>query len=114
MYPIEIFLAILVIDGVLSIYSIMDKGSGSYREMLGFSNIVNIIALGFATFLSVYLALVSVSGTASLNGIPVMDDGLMWIFIVIAVIQGVFVLMELLEAYAEHLAGKEEKGNLIS
>jgi glucan phosphoethanolaminetransferase (alkaline phosphatase superfamily) len=142
MYPVWIYLMIIVIDGALTFLSLVKVGAGSYRDMLGFSNITSIVVLGLATFLSVYLALASVSGTtyayASSNNFtyainttgnttnvtmvgnpgvatsPIMDDGLMWIWYLIAVIQAIFVLLEILEAYAEHLAGKEERGNLIS
>jgi hypothetical protein len=114
MYPIEIYLMIAVIDGGLSLFSLLEKGMGDYQDLFGISNIVNIVALIIADFLSVYLALVSVSGTATLNGIPMQDGGLMWIWMIIAVVQGVFILLELMEAYVEHLNGQEESGSLIS
>jgi len=142
MYPIWIYILIVVIDCILTLVSLIHLGNESYRDMLGFSNVVSIVALGFAGFLSVYLALVSVSGTAYVYaesnnftyvinttgnttnttmvgtpGVamqPIMDDGLMWIWYIIAAIQGIFVMLEILEAYAEHIAGKEDRGNLIS
>ena len=114
MYPIEIYLMVAAIDGVLTIFSMLEKGTGYYEDLFGVSNIVNMVALGVADFLSIYLALVSVSGTASLNGVPIMDDGLMWIWMILAVIQGIFILLEIMEAYVEHLHGKEEAGSLIS
>jgi hypothetical protein len=98
MYPIEIFLMVVAIDGLLSAYATISKGTDYYKD---------VVALGFACFLSVYLALVSIAGTAiDCAGNPIMDDGLMWIFIIIAVIQGIFVMMELIEAYEEHLHNK--------
>ena len=106
MYPIDIYLMFVAIDGLLCIFSVFAKGSDYYKD---------IAALAFATFLSVYLGLVSVSGTATdMLGIPIQDDGLMWLWYIIAVIQGVFLLMELVEAYEEHIAGKQDRGNLIS
>lgn len=54
MYTIEVFLAILAIDGILTLYAVMAKGSDYYKD---------IAAIIFAGFLSCYLALVCVSGT---------------------------------------------------
>lgn len=106
MYPVDIYLVIIAIDGLLSIFAVFAKGSDYYKD---------IAALAFASFLSVYLAMASVSGTAmGSDGTPIMDDGLMWLFIIIATIQGIFLLLELVEAYEEHVAGKNEKEHLIS
>ena len=115
MYPIEIFQAILVIDGLLTVYGILSKGADYWK---------NIVALGFATFLSVYLATVSISGTAfvysaitnstSLATQAISDDGLMWIFYIIATIQGIYTLVEGAEAYELYIARKEDRDTLIS
>lgn len=131
MYPIEIFLAILVIDGLLCVYAVVDNGAKYYK---------NIIAWGLACFLSIYLAIVSVAGTVSIQTMQIknmtvqnltanssavvntvytynppvvmQDDGLMWIFYILAGIQGFLILLAILEAYEEHLNGKD-KENLI-
>ena len=145
MYTIEVFLAILAIDGILTLYAVLAKGSDYYKD---------IAAIIFAGFLSCYLALVCVSGTVvyyndNVSDVlaiqtnetfppgthpdvevdvvfntthydyayapnPVMqDDGLMWIFLIIAVIQGYFALLMGIEAYNDYVAGKVERENLI-
>lgn len=144
MYTIEVFLAILAIDGILTLYAVVAKGSDYYKD---------IAAIIFAGFLSCYLALVCVSGTvvyyndnvsdvfvtntnmtyppgeavrydleynnsryaytyAAPNRV-MQDDGLMWIFIIIAVIQGYFALLMGIEAYNDYVAGKADRENLI-
>ena len=143
MYTIEVFLAILAIDGILTLYAVLAKGSDYYKD---------IAAIIFAGFLSCYLALVCVSGTVVYYNDNVsdvltlqtnetfamdpsvgvdtdsntthsrytyapnhvmQDDGLMWIFIIIATIQGYFALLMGIEAYNEYVAGKADRENLI-
>ena len=142
MYTIEVFLAILAIDGILTLYAVLAKGSDYYKD---------IAAIIFAGFLSCYLALVCVSGTVVYyNDSPLsvrtlytnasyppgevkydleynqtvsnytyrpnhvmQDDGLMWIFLIIATIQGYFALLMSIEAYNDYVAGKADRENLI-
>ena len=123
MYSLGIYLCIAFIDIVLTIYAVMKKNSDYYKDL---------IALGAATFITLYLAIAAVSGTVILSASHVQtiatigdtstvvyapptviqDDGLMWIGIIVAVIQGLFLLFEIVETVEDYYAQKAE--NLIS
>jgi arginine exporter protein ArgO len=99
MYSVGVFLFIAVIDVFMTWYGVVEKGSDYYKDL---------IALFLATFLSLYLAICSVSGTVLLTSAPtyLQDDGLMWIGILIAVAQGFVLLLEIVEAVQDY---KEQK-----
>jgi hypothetical protein len=123
MYSLGIFLFIAFIDVALTLYAILKKGADYYKDL---------IALAAATFITVYLAIAAVSGTVILSSSHVQtiatvgdtstvvyapatviqDDGLMWIGIIIAVIQGIFLLLEIVETVEDYYAQKAE--SLIS
>ena len=124
MYPLGVYLFIGVIDAAVTIYSISSKGTQYYKDL---------IALGIATFLTVYLAIAAVSGTVIISDghaitsfddglgntttayttpVVMQDDGLMWIGIIVAAIQGLFLLFEIVETVEDYYAQKAE--NLIS
>ena len=109
MFPIEIYLAIIVLNGLLTLYGVISVGVDYWK---------NIVALFFAGFLSVYLALVSVAGsayvyaanqTASVSTLPIQDDGLMWIFYMFATAQFIYLFVEGVEAYELYIHKKNEK-----
>ena len=101
MYPSGIFLFIAVIDMFMTWYGVVEKGADYYKDL---------IALGVATFLTVYLSLASVSGTVMITTSSFMqDDGLMWIGFIIATAQGLFTLMEILEAVQDYRTQKRER-----
>jgi hypothetical protein len=101
----------------------MKKNSDYYKDL---------IALGAATFITLYLAIAAVSGTVILSSSHVQtiatvgdtstvvyapatviqDDGLMWIGVIIAVIQGLFLMFEIVETVEDYYAQKAE--SLIS
>ena len=58
MYSLGIYLCIAFIDIVLTIYAVMKKNSDYYKDL---------IALGAATFITLYLAIAAVSGTVILS-----------------------------------------------
>jgi hypothetical protein len=105
MYPLELFLGVMAIDGAVTLYALMHHGADYYKD---------IGAWVFAVFLSGYLALGAVSGTAyiystsSLTTLAIQDDGLMWIFILIMFAQIILGALELLEAYEEHQTNKTD------
>ena len=129
MYTIEIFLAILAIDGIVSAYALIDKGAAFYKD---------IAAWVVSCVLSVYLANVAVSGTVQYftmqiqnitvqnltenvtntiytyhNPYLLQDDGLMWIFYILAICQAILGALAILDAVENHLANKSDKENLI-
>lgn len=95
MYPVGIFLFVAVIDMFLTWYGVVEKGADYYKD---------IIALSFATFITLYLALASVSGTVLLTSAPtyLQDNGLMWLGILVAFAQGVITLFEIMEAVQDY------------
>lgn len=99
MYSVGIFLFVAVIDIFMTWYGVVEKGADYYKDL---------VALFIATFLSLYLAICSVSGTVMLTDAPtyLQDDGLMWIGILIAMAQAVFLLVEIVEAVQDY---KEQK-----
>jgi hypothetical protein len=106
MFPIEIYIAILVIDGLLTLYGVIFTGTEYWK---------NIVSLALATFFTVYIALISISGTVTYyDGSLIQDDGLMWIFFIIAAIQGIYTLIESAESYELYILKKEDKKNLIT
>jgi hypothetical protein len=121
MYPIAIYLAVGLIDIGFTIYGVLGRGADYYKDL---------IALGVATFITVYLALAATSGTVIVSDGHVMissedglgnttttysdpsimqDDGLMWIGFVIAAIQGIFLLFEIVETVEDYYAQKAER-----
>lgn len=102
MYPVGIFLFIAVIDMFLTWYGVVENGADYYKDL---------IAVSIATFLSVYLAIASVSGTVLLTSLPsyLQDDGLMWIGILVAAAQGYITLMAIMEAIQDYRDQKREK-----
>jgi arginine exporter protein ArgO len=95
MYPVGVFLFIAVIDMFLTWYGVVENGADYYKD---------IIAMSIATFLSVYLAVASVSGTVLLTSSPtyLQDNGLMWIGILVAVAQGYITVMAIMEAVQDY------------
>jgi hypothetical protein len=109
MFPIEIYLAIILIDGLLTVYGVVSVGVDYWK---------NIVALFFAGFLSVYIAMVSVAGSAyvyatnqtiSVSTLPIQDDGLMWIFYMFATAQGIYLFVEGVEAYELYIHKRKER-----
>lgn len=102
MYSENIFLFVAVIDILLTFYAVSSKKSDYYKDL---------IALGLATFLSVYLAQAAASGVVILNGPTtqsyLMDAGLMWIGYLIAVCQGFILLLEGIETVQDYYAQKK-------
>jgi len=95
MYPVGIFLFIAVIDMFLTWYGVVENGADYYKDL---------VAVSIATFLSVYLAVASVSGTVLLTSEPsyLLDNGLMWIGILIATAQGYITVMAIMEAIQDY------------
>lgn len=101
MYPVGVFLFIAVIDMFLTWYGVVEKGADYYKD---------IAALVIATFLTAYLAIVSVSGTVMLTSTTYLNDaGLMWIGFIVAATQAYITLMEYLEAREERETEKRER-----
>ena len=123
MYSLGIYLCIAFIDIVLTVYAMWKKGADYYKDL---------IALGAAVFITLYLAMAAVSGTVILTSshvqtiatvgdtstvvyappVVMQDDGLMWIGIIVATIQGFFLAFEIVETVEDYYAQKAE--NLIS
>jgi hypothetical protein len=101
MYSIGIFLFIAVIDVLFTNYALSEKGADYYKDL---------IALGIATFLTVYLALAASSGTVMLTATTyLMDAGLMWIGFIIATAQGFILLLEVIETVQDYYAQKMQR-----
>jgi hypothetical protein len=120
MYSLGIYLCIAFIDIVLTVYAVLKKNADYYKDL---------IALGAAAFITVYLALAATSGTVILTSshvqtiatvgdtstvvyappIVMQDDGLMWIGFVIAAIQGIFLLFEIVETVEDYYAQKADR-----
>ena len=121
MYPLEIYIVMIVINIALFLYMIYDLKNLKYG---------NIISGGLASFIAMYLALVSVSGTIEVGTRVAMfnttdanyttitylapdlmqDDGLMWFWIIIAVIQTIITVYLTLEAHDEWQLSKNAGG----
>jgi hypothetical protein len=105
MFPIEIYITIIAIDGLLTLYAVSVRNTDEWW--------INTVAYIMSAFFSVYLALVSVSGSAVQSGVPLEDAGLMWIFIIVAVIQGILAVVDLLGAHEDYVDEKHEKERMI-
>jgi hypothetical protein len=112
MFPISVYVLLIVIDILLFIYMLIDFRNLKYG---------NIIAGVIASLLAFYIAMISVSGTIVIdNGPPsidtsitnmttvtyptpnlLQDDGLMWFWILVGVIQSIVTLLMGAEAYDE-------------
>jgi hypothetical protein len=112
MFPISVYVLLIVIDILLFIYMLIDFRNLKYG---------NIIAGVIASLLAFYIAMISVSGTIVIdNGPPAIDtsitnmttvtyptpnllqdDGLMWFWILVGVIQSIVTLLMGAEAYDE-------------
>jgi hypothetical protein len=112
MFPISVYVLLIVIDILLFIYMLIDFRNLKYG---------NIIAGVIASLLAFYIAMISVSGTIVIdNGPPsidtsitnmttvtyptpnlLQDDGLMWFWILIGAIQSIVTLLMGAEAYDE-------------
>jgi len=105
MYPLELFILVAVVDIIITVYAIVMRGP-NYFKVMG--------AWILATFITVYLALSIISGSAfiysstTLQTSVVQDDGLMWILIIIAVAQALLGLMEIIESYEEYQMNKSD------
>jgi arginine exporter protein ArgO len=102
MYPVGVFLFVAVIDMFLTWYGVVENGADYYKDL---------IAVSIATFLSVYLAVASVSGTVLLTSAPsyLQDAGLMWLGIIVATAQGYITVMAIMEAVEDYRDQKREK-----
>jgi hypothetical protein len=102
MYSVGIFLFIAVIDIFMTWYAVVEKGADYYKDL---------VALFIASFLSMYLAICTVSGTVMMTSAPTFldDAGLMWIGIIVAAAQGVFLLVEIVEAVQDYREQKKER-----
>lgn len=102
MYPIEIYFLVAIVDILLTLYAETMSGLVDFWK--------DITAQLIATFLTFYLASVSISGTVTYNGTALLqDDGLMWILIIAGVVQSIYMLISIIEAYEEYKSGKEER-----
>lgn len=108
MYPLDVYEILAMVDVVVFLYAFIDINQRYYG---------NIIALGVSALLSFYLAITSISGTVVVNyasttttgGIDnLQDPGLMWFWILIAIIQTVFTIYLVYDAYIEYA---DEKAN---
>jgi hypothetical protein len=101
MYSLALYLFLALIDINLTWYAVFEKGSDYYKDL---------IALGIATFISVYMAVAASSGTVMLSSTTYLSDaGLMWIGIIIAVAQGFILLLEIIETIQDYYAQKVQR-----
>ena len=101
MYPVGVFLFLAVIDMFMTWYGVVEKGADYYKDL---------IALGIAAFMTVYLSLACVSGTVMLTDTTQLNDaGLMWLGFIIAIAQGIILLLEYIEAREDREAQKQER-----
>jgi hypothetical protein len=102
MYPLDIYEIMAMVDVVVFLYAFIDINQKFYG---------NIIALGVSSLLSYYIAIASISGTVVVNyasttttgGIDMLQDsGLMWFWLLFAIIQTMFTLYLSYDAYIEY------------
>lgn len=98
MYSLGLYLFLAFIDINLTWYAMFEKGADYYKDLM---------ALGLATFITVYLAVAAASGTVLLSSTTQLEDaGLMWIGIIIAVAQGFILVLEIIETIQDYYAQK--------
>ena len=101
MYSVDIYLFIAILDLVLTLYAVGNKNADYYKDLF---------AMGLATFLTVYLSYAAAAGVVLLDGTTrLQDGGLMWIGYLIAFIQGVFLLLEILETIQDYLGQTRQR-----
>lgn len=101
MYTASIFLFIGVIDVLLTWYAVTNKGVDYYKDLM---------ALGLATFLTVYLAYSSAAGVVMITDTGyLMDGGLMWIGYLIAAAQGFILILEVIETVQDYYAQRMQR-----
>lgn len=101
MFPVGVYLFLAFIDINLMWYAMFEKGADYYKDLM---------ALGIATLITVYMSVAATSGTVMLSSTEVMHDpALMWIGIIIAVAQGFIFCIEVLETIVDYYANKHPR-----
>ena len=90
MYSLGLYIMLAIIDINLTWFAVADKGSEYWKDL---------VAWMIATLLTAVMAQAAVSGTVILSdGTYLNDPGLMWLGYLIATCQGIYFLVELIEA----------------
>ena len=108
MYPIELFVFMAAVDIGLTVFAVTNKNTDYYKDL---------IALGLATFITVFLSQSIISGSVFVysgdsSGITmsyIQDAGLMWIGYLLAGCQGFILLLEGVETVQDYFAQKNMK-----